>query len=221
MRRTPGLRRALKWLQIACFICGALALGYSAFLLMSARIYQHNASQRFNQPVITAQPPPATANPQPVADGMPVARFEIPRLNIDSVMIEGVSDSDLHRAIGHIPGTALPGSQGNVGIAGHRDTFFRPLRNIHEGDVISLTTLEATYRYQVESTEVVTPDRSDVLNPTSEPHLTLVTCFPFYYVGSAPKRFIVHAREIDSGRPASPAFSGKTSPAEGPRNSGN
>jgi sortase A len=210
----PGkLRRNLRRLQHVFFICGALALGYSAFVLISARLYQKKAAKQFEQHVYVntpVEPSPSVARP---ADGAPLARFEIPRLNMDMVVIEGDTDADLRRAIGHIPGTALPGNTGNVGIAGHRDTFFRPLRNVRAGDVITLKTTGVTYRYKVESTEVVMPDRSDVLNPTPEPHLTLVTCFPFYYVGSAPKRFIVHAREIEPTTPASPGKEGNLAPA--------
>jgi sortase A len=207
------LRRNLKRLQYVFFICGALALGYSAFVLISAHLYQKEAARQFEQHVyvyVPVEPSPSVARP---ADGAPLARFEIPRLNMDTVVIEGDTDADLRHAIGHIPGTALPGNAGNVGIAGHRDTFFRPLRNVRAGDVISLQTNGATYRYKVESTEVVMPDRSDVLNPTPEPHLTLVTCFPFYYVGSAPKRFIVHAREIEPTPPASQGKEGQLAPA--------
>jgi sortase A len=210
----PGkLRRNLKRLQYVLFICGTLALGYSAFVLISAHLYQKEAARQFEQHVyvnVPVEPSPSVARP---ADGAPLARFEIPRLNMDTVVIEGDTDADLRRAIGHIPATALPGNAGNVGIAGHRDTFFRPLRNVRAGDVISLQTKGATYRYKVESTEVVMPDRSDVLNPTPEPHLTLVTCFPFYYVGSAPKRFIVRAREIEPTPPASQGKEGQLAPA--------
>ncbi len=198
-----GLRRNLKRLRYLLFICGALALGYSAFVLISAHLYQKEAARQFEQHVYVNVPvEPSVSQAKPPADGAPLARFEIPRLNMDMVVIEGDTDADLRRAIGHIPGTALPGNAGNVGIAGHRDTFFRPLRNVRPGDVITLKTTGATYQYKVESTEVVMPDRSDVLSPTPEPHLTLVTCFPFYYVGSAPKRFIVHAREIEPAAPA-------------------
>jgi sortase A len=198
-------------LQIALFVCGALALGYVAFTLVSAHLYQKAAARRLQETAALPAParPTETAPPvhPPVADGMPLGRFEIPRLKVDDVVIEGDNDEDLRLGIGHIPGTALPGRGGNVGIAGHRDTFFRPLRNIRTGDLITLTVSGTAYRYRVESTEVVAPERSDVLNPTPQPHLTLVTCFPFYYVGSAPKRFIVHALEIppeQSLQPSSP-----------------
>ena len=193
-RGSRTVRKNLKQIQLVFFVCGALALGYSAFVLVRAHLYQEAAFRQFQKR--TGTPVEVVAPPQPAADGVSIARFEIPRLKLDTVVIEGDNDADLRLGIGHIPGTALPGSQGNVGIAGHRDTFFRPLRNVRAGDLITLTTTSAKYQYRVESTEVVAPERSDVLNPTPEPHLTLVTCFPFYYVGPAPRRFIVHAREI-------------------------
>jgi len=126
-------------------------------------------------------------------DGEPMARLEIPRLGLSVVVVEGVAGGDLRRAIGHIPGTAFPWQSGNVGIAGHRDTFFRCLRSIRCDDVITLTTLEKVYRYHVISTDVVHPRDVDVLAPGGNDSLTLVTCFPFYFVGSAPQRFIVRA----------------------------
>ena len=106
---------------------------------------------------------------------------------------EGADEGTLSRAVGHIPGTALPGKVGNVGLAGHRDTFFRPLRNIRADDIIELQTTSGTYRYVVKSTRIVTPRDVSVLAASGGDTLTLVTCYPFYYVGSAPKRFIVHA----------------------------
>jgi sortase A len=102
----------------------------------------------------------------------------------------------LSRAVGHIPGTALPGKLGNVGLAGHRDTFFRALRNIREDDAIEFETTHGKYRYIVKSTSIVAPRDVSVLQASGGENLTLVTCYPFYYVGSAPKRFIVHASQV-------------------------
>jgi sortase A len=195
-------RFSLANLAIALLVCGGLAVAYSAFVLVRAHLYQRAAMAEVQWTSPAPPLPPAFASARPIADGMPLARFEIPRLNMDIVVIEGDSDEDLRLGAGHIPGTALPGAVGNVGIAGHRDTVFRPLRNIQSGDVIRLMSAGNVYHYQVESTEVVTPDRSDVLNFKGDRQLTLVTCFPFYYIGSAPKRFIVHAREIDADRPS-------------------
>ena len=114
-------------------------------------------------------------------------------LGVSVVVVEGTEESSLRRAAGHIAGTALPGQPGNVGIAGHRDTFFRPLRNVRHGDIIILATLRGEYRYHVVSTEVVKPDNVAVLRPNGHEILTLVTCYPFYFVGPAPDRFVVRA----------------------------
>jgi sortase A len=145
------------------------------------------------------QSPPASnempTDPPPA--GRPVVgRLEIPRLNLAVMVREGADEATLSRAVGHIPGTALPGNIGNVGLAGHRDTFFRALRNIRADDEIKIQTTAGTYRYVVKSTRVVTPRDVSVLQASGGETLTLVTCYPFYYVGSAPKRFIVRAALI-------------------------
>jgi len=110
--------------------------------------------------------------------------------------MEGTSSATLRRAAGHISGTALPGQPGNVGISAHRDTFFRPLRNIRRNDLITLTTALGEYRYRVVSTRVVSPQDVAVLDPAGNQILTLVTCYPFYFIGAAPNRFIVRAERV-------------------------
>ena len=142
------------------------------------------------------KPAPPTSQPQVPAPPGPqsvIGRLEIPRLKLAVMVREGADESTLSRAVGHIPGTALPGNVGNVGLAGHRDTFFRALRNIQADDTIEMQTTAGTYRYVVKSTRIVTPRDVSVLEASGGETLTLVTCYPFYYVGSAPKRFIVHA----------------------------
>jgi sortase A len=128
---------------------------------------------------------------------------------------DGADATTLRRAVGHVPWTAFPGEQGNVGLAGHRDSFFRKLEGVRKNDLIRVSTPDGIYAYRVESTTVVEKRRVDVLAPSPSPQLTLVTCFPFHYVGSAPKRFIVRARQIEpdsapdrelaSERPGQPA----------------
>lgn len=130
---------------------------------------------------------------KPIAPSVLIGRLEIPNLRLTAMVREGADAGTLRRAVGHIPGTALPGRTGNVGLAGHRDTFFRALRNIQPNDAIELQTERGTYRYVVESTSIVGPRDVRVLASSGGQSLTLVTCYPFYYVGSAPKRFIVHA----------------------------
>ena len=125
-----------------------------------------------------------------------IGRLEIPRLQLSVMVREGADEGTLSRAVGHIPGTALPGKLGNVGLAGHRDTFFRALRNIRADDTIELQTTHGAYHYIVKSTKIVTPRDVSVLEASGGDTLTLVTCYPFYYVGSAPKRFIVRAAQV-------------------------
>jgi len=153
-------------------------------------------------PVAEAPPVPPTQTPRhgpanvAPAPRSVIGRLGIPRLKLAVMVREGADEGTLSKAVGHIPGTAMPGTPGNVGLAGHRDTFFRALRNIRPDDTIELETTEGTYRYQVSSTRIVTPRDVSVLKPSGGETLTLVTCYPFYYVGSAPKRFIVHATAV-------------------------
>jgi len=125
-----------------------------------------------------------------------IGRLDIPRLKLSVMVREGADEGTLRRAVGHIPGTALPGEAGNVGVAGHRDTFFRPLKDVRIKDQIQFSTLKGNFRYKVESLRVVEPDNIGVLAPSGENVLTMVTCYPFYYVGPAPKRWIVRARQV-------------------------
>jgi sortase A len=138
------------------------------------------------------------------ASGPLLARLTVPRLDMSVMVAPGLDSRTLRRAAGHITGTAPVGSGGNVGLAGHRDSFFRPLRHVRVGDEIVLTTPEAVSTYRVEWTEVVTPEATEVLRPTPYPALTLVTCYPFTYVGTAPDRLVVRARLVESRAPAAP-----------------
>ena len=124
---------------------------------------------------------------------MPLAVLRIPKLRLEVPVLPGTDDRTLDRAVGHIEHTALPGTEGNAGIAGHRDGFFRGLKDIAAGDVIELETASGKETYHVERTWVVDPDTVSVLDPTPTRALTLVTCYPFYFVGAAPRRFIVRA----------------------------
>ena len=111
---------------------------------------------------------------------------------------EGVDDHTLALAIGHIPGTALPGSKGNVAVAAHRDTFFRPLKDLRMNDDIYFNTGHGEFRYRVESLRIINPEDVEVLQPSAEPELTMITCYPFEFFGHAPKRFVVQARQISA-----------------------
>jgi len=132
--------------------------------------------------------------------GVPLAVLRIPAVGLTAPILSGTDALTLNRAVGHIPGTAAPGDDGNVGIAGHRDGFFRGLKDVQVGDELRLETLAGTVSYEILELTVVEPDRVDVLDPTTEPTLTLVTCYPFYFVGSPPQRFIVTAVWHDAVR---------------------
>jgi sortase A len=125
-----------------------------------------------------------------------IGRIEIPRVQVSAIVKEGVDSKTLSRAVGHVPYTALPGQKRNVGVAAHRDTFFRGLRNVREGDTIRLVTVDGVYVYKVADLKIVWPKNVEVLDPTPDERMTLVTCYPFNYVGSAPKRFIVQAKRV-------------------------
>ena len=131
----------------------------------------------------------------------PLGVLRIPKIRLEVPVLPGTDDRTLDRAVGYIEGTAQPGTDGNLGIAGHRDGFFRGLKDIATGDVIELDTIQGTDVYRVERTWVVNPEDVSVLDPTSARALTLVTCYPFYFIGSAPQRFIVRAVRI-ADRPA-------------------
>jgi len=118
-------------------------------------------------------------------------------LDLNAIVVQGDSPANLRRAVGHISTSALPGERGNVALAGHRDTFFRALRDIRLGDRVNFNTPEHSFEYIVESIDVVGPYDIQVLEPSTARELTFVTCFPFHFVGPAPKRFVVHAREVD------------------------
>ena len=130
-----------------------------------------------------------------VAGAVPtaIAVLRIPSVNLEVPVLEGTDEVTLNQGVGHIGGTAGPDEAGNIGIAGHRDGFFRGLKDIQKGDTVDLATHKRTDRYAVDETLIVSPDDVSVLRPRGTPSLTLVTCYPFYFVGSAPQRFIVHA----------------------------
>ena len=134
----------------------------------------------------------------------PVGILRIPKLRLEVAVFDGTDDLTLNRGVGRIIGTAKIGQTGNVGIAGHRDGFFRGLKDIKPGDEIELITHETVIHYVVERTEIVQPENVSVLQDTGAPALTLVTCFPFYFVGHAPQRFIVHALSTDFDGPNGP-----------------
>ena len=192
------VRRILHGTQRLLFGGAVAMLAYCAFVLIDTWTFQNGEHRQLERVLAARQAvsPMAPVNlPRPTNGGL-IGRLEIPRLGLSAIVMEGTSSTTLRRAVGHISGTALPGKPGNVGVSGHRDTFFRPLRNIRQGDIVTFTTLQGEYRYRVVSTKVVGADDIAVLHPSESEILTLITCHPFYFVGSAPDRFIVRAERV-------------------------
>jgi sortase A len=188
--------RIVRWASYLLFTLGAAALGYCAFVYGNAWLYQRRAGRELARSLTHPHRAATVRERAASRDGL-IGRIEIPRLNLSVMLAEGSNAATLRKAAGHIEGTAYPGDPGNVGIAAHRDTFFRPLRNIRANDLVVLDTPRGRYCYRVVSTEIVKPDAVSVLAPTTRQVLTMVTCYPFYYVGSAPYRFVVRATRVN------------------------
>jgi sortase A len=190
---------------IAFSVIGVSLLGGALATVVHSRVYQARQGRAFSDlertvatPAAGPTAPAAGATPAPPllppgADPLLLGRIEIPRIGLSAMVREGDDVATLAIAVGRIPGTARPGEQGNMALAGHRDSFFRALRHVRVADLIHLSAPGARYDYRVVSTEVVGPSEMRVLDPTDEAVLTLVTCYPFGFVGNAPDRFIVRA----------------------------
>ncbi len=210
---------SLRWIQDSLIISGICMLGLWTTALIETRAFQSAGEHRLDSVfehglTIGARPLPAprpsskerrsdrsgaraVATRAEARSSGWIGRIEIPRLGVSAAVADGADATTLRRAVGHVPWTAFPGEQGNVGLAGHRDSFFRKLEGVRKNDLIRVSTPDGVYGYRVESTTVVDKRRVDVLAPSPDRQLTLVTCFPFHYVGAAPKRFIVRARQIE------------------------
>jgi sortase A len=199
--RISDTARRASWIL---FAMGVLVLAYVAYVLVDARLYQARELKRLEHDTQVVRDAAARI-PAPSLhmvvrrpmDGTSIGEIRIRRLGVSVAVVQGESEAILQRAVGHLARTALPGNEGNVVLAGHRDTFFRPLKDILEGDRITLKTPEHDFEYVVESTSIVSPDDVGVIEPSGGHTLTLITCFPFYYIGPAPNRFIVVARESE------------------------
>jgi sortase A len=194
----PPRRRTLAWLERALLIVGIVLLGYYGYVSAETYLYQAYENRELDAILASAPPRAVTASASTVrrrtpANGEAIGRVEIPRLDVSAIVRAGSDARTLQLAVGHIPGTALPGERGNMGLAGHRDTFFRRLQHVKPDDEIRVVTPDGVLTYRVDRTIVVEPTDVWVLDPTDRSTLTLVTCYPFTYVGSAPQRFIVRA----------------------------
>lgn len=213
-RYFPEKKEGTLWLERALCAVGLICLGAALVIAAEGYVYQllgrwqldraQTAAGADSGEIPTLEARPATfasddsqaqsAIPTAlkVAPGTPVGRISIPDVGVDAVILEGVDGKTLRRGAGRFPHSAMPGTGGNVALAAHRDTFFRGLRDIREGHRMTVTTADGReVVYRVESTEVVEPTRVDVVDDVGREALTLVTCYPFSYVGPAPQRFVV------------------------------
>jgi len=184
----PLSRRIASWLEIALWTIGVSALFVVGYAWSDAREAQLHGAQELQELMLSP-----TEQPVDLHEGSLVGQVEVERLHLSAVIFEGTGARTLDRGVGHLTSSAQPNADGNVVLAAHRDTFFRPLRDIRAGDAITVTTPQGERRYRVRSTEIVYPTDVSVIRPTTDETLTLITCYPFSYVGAAPQRFIVHA----------------------------
>jgi sortase A len=186
-------QRFIRWTRHVLTICGVLALAYVGLTLVDARIFQQSAELNLEKQ-IQAQETHETAHPKlTVKEGDILGQIKIPRIEMSVVVLEGTTSQTLLHGVGHIEGTAFPGEPGNIGIAGHRDTFFRALKDIRADDEIQIQTAAGITKYKVDWIQITGPNDSGIVSRTNDSALTLVTCYPFHFIGAAPERFVVHA----------------------------
>jgi len=197
--KQPGFavrnRLFLGWTRWFLLIAGALAVSYVALTLLHARFYQEVANKALEQQMHVEDRHQASLTEPAAKEGDVLGRIEIPRLGLKVAILEGTTSQTLRLGAGHIKGTPLPGEPGNIGIAGHRDTYFRGLKDIRTRDEIQIQTATELSHYKVDWVEIVAPSDIGVLSPSAESAITLVTCYPFYFIGAAPKRFVVRAHK--------------------------
>lgn len=193
-------RSAFRWLESGLLGLGLLLLALWSTTTLEARGFHRTESAKLEAATAAAEPGRVPATPTcPLETGDVLGRIEIPRLHIEAIVAEGSDAKTLRVAVGHIPSTARPGSPGNCALAGHRDTFLRHLGDVRRNDLVLVVTAEHTYSYQVEWSAIVEPQRVEVLDSTATRSLTLVTCYPFVFAGHAPRRFVVRARQVETG----------------------
>jgi sortase A len=193
-----NLSRADRWIDRALMAFGLGCLIVYAIVTAQTAIYQRRAKADVNAMIAARRLSEAAAASVPVMPGDVIGRVEVPRLKLSAAVAEGDDDSTLGKAVGHLPDTPLPWQQkGNVAFAAHRDGLFRPLKDIRLNDEVRVVTAQGEFAYRVRKTQIVDPDDVSVIAPTPRPTLTLITCYPFSFIGHAPHRFIVQAERVD------------------------
>ena len=188
--------QSVKRVEGVFWAIGLACAGYLLWIAAEAQVFHDRAVNLSGAEPVSGQ----------VASGAVIGRVAIPKLHLSVAVLEDDQSNSLLRGLGHVRGTAQLGGLGTVGLAGHRDTFLRPLRGIAPGMEIRATDAAGVYHYVVDSTEIVMPEAVDVLAIRSRPELTLITCYPFNYVGAAPKRFVVHAHLVSVSPDAAAAM---------------
>lgn len=192
-------RESLRRIEAVLFAAGAACLLWVGAIAIYSAVFQRVQGAALDRALLTREQreaPSPDVVPPPPAPGALIGRLEIPRLGLSTIVVEGDDSRALNFAVGHLPDTPLPWQEGNAALAGHRDTFFRPLRRIQLGDDIRIETEQGIFQYRVTRHAIVEPDDLSVLEPSSGAALTLITCYPFDFVGPAPRRFVVHAARI-------------------------
>ena len=205
------MRRASIVLERSLYVMGLALVGFCAWAVCDGWLSQADLARRLNSLVRAHDPSrlpggTAVAARREARDTGLVGRVEIPRVGISAMILEGTTTAALRRGVGHVEGTAFPGERGNVALAAHRDSYFRRLGRVRRGDLVGIRTPDGVFDYRVDSTLIVHPDRTDLLAGTRRAVLTLVTCYPFDWIGPAPDRFVVRAVAVSGGRTRAPAL---------------
>jgi sortase A len=199
MRSGTPTRWGRRWLERALIATGVGLLSWGAMVIVEAKHEQEKLRTALNRTL--AAPVQAPTPASPLKRGALIGSLKIPRLKLSAMVVEGDDDKTLKRGVGHLPDTPLPWEKGNAAFAGHRDTFLRAMRDISAGDEIRLTTPHGDFSYRVREIAIVMPDNISGLSRTDDSTLTLITCYPFSYVGNAPKRFVVRAARVSTQPP--------------------
>lgn len=205
---TTRTDRIVRWIEVGLAAIGVACLIWAGTVSMSAVAYQARQRVLLQRPGSSVEQPDAdrasTVAVRATGFAGAIGRLEIPRIGLSAVVAEGDDEKTLRVAVGHLPDTPLPWQEGNAAFAGHRDTFFRPLRRIHVGDEIRLATPRGEFRYRVTRHTIVDPEELWVLEDSADAALTLITCYPFDFVGPASRRFVVQAERITDPNDAWP-----------------
>ncbi len=214
------MSRARSWLAGILFTVGVLALGYWSWAVLDGRSHQAALARRLEAVAPRSRRGRtgriASATRREAAESGLVGRLEIPRLGLSALIVEGTDDLSLQRGIGHLAASAFPGEPGNVALAAHRDSYFHRLGDVASGDLVRLRTPDGVFAYRVDTTFVVPPDRGDLLVGHGRAMLTLVTCYPFHWIGPAPERFVVRAVPVDPALAGRMALAAHAPAARGP-----